>query len=416
MQPVRKGHAVRIRSLSGGLDLTYCTNIYAGETWPEVAAALDEHVPAIRRELGMEERLGIGLRLSGVAAAALAEAPALAAFRAQLDRLGAYVFTVNAFPYGPFHGVAVKEQVYQPDWRSPERLRFTCQVAGILAQLLPPGGFGTISTVPGAFRTAAGSAAARAEIVAGLVAAAAALVRIGREQSRHIVLALEPEPACLLETVEDTLAFFADHLFGADAVARMAALTGLAPGPALAALRSHLGVCYDVCHGAVVFENPLLAIRRLRAAGIRVAKIQLSAAIRVPAFTPEAAELLPAFDDGVYLHQTTVRTGQALRRFTDLPEALAVLDPAAEGGEVRVHCHVPLYLPRLGALETTQADLLPVLDAAMPEALAPHLEVETYTWDVLPRPVHDGGKAQGIARELRFVLDRLAEPAAERAA
>jgi hypothetical protein len=407
---------VRIEQLPGGVDLTYCTNIHAGESWGEIEAALDVFVPAIKRSLGFDGQFGIGLRLSAQAAGTLNDQDVLARFAAQLERLGAYVFTINAFPYGPFHGAPVKECVYLPDWRSPERLRFTCDAAQILARLLPEGGFGSLSTVPGGFKADLRSDNAVAAIVVGLTTITAELVRIARDTGRVIVLALEPEPACLLETVEDAVAFFTEHLFGPAAIRQLAGKTGLSTVAAAEALRRHLGVCYDVCHGSVLFENPLQAISRLRAAGITVAKIQLSAAIKVPALTQQAGELLLALDDGVYLHQTAIRDGEGVQQFVDLPEALSAFGRGTVQGETRVHCHVPLYLSQFGALGTTQGDLLSVLEAVRHGPLAPHLEVETYTWDVLPAGLRGETKAAAIAEELRFVREVLLRPLEERAA
>jgi hypothetical protein len=242
---------MRRDELPGGVDLTYCTNIHAGETWDEIRRSLDAHVPPIKARLSPDAPFGLGLRLSGMAAAELVEAGALERFRAQLDALGAYVFTINAFPYGPFHGVRVKEQVYQPDWRTPERRSFTAQAGAILGALLPEGGYGSISTVPGAFKPVAREPGAVARMTERLLQSAADLVGLERSTGRTVALALEPEPCCFLETVEETIAFFQDHLFARDAIARFGALIGLAPASAEAALRRHLGVCYDVCHGAV---------------------------------------------------------------------------------------------------------------------------------------------------------------------
>lgn len=407
---------MRIEQLPGGVDLTYCTNIHAGESWAEIRAALDDFVPAIRRSLDFEGQFGIGLRLSARAAATLNNRDMLARFTGQLKRLDAYVYTINAFPYGPFHGTPVKERVYLPDWRSPERLHFTCDVAEILAQLLPEDGFGSISTVPGGFRTDMQSKQAIADVVVGLTTMAAKLMRIAQVWGPVITLALEPEPACLLETVDETIAFFTEHLFGQAAIEQLAGMTGLNPAAAAVALRRHLGVCYDVCHGSVIFEDPLRAISQLQAAGIRVAKIQLSAAIKVSAMTQHSAAALLALDDGVYLHQTAIRDGTTVHRFVDLPDALAALGRGAVRGEARVHCHVPLNLSQFGAVGTTQSDLLSVLEAVRDGPLSPHLEVETYTWDVLPVPLRGKSKAEAIAEELRFVRQVLLRPVKERAA
>jgi hypothetical protein len=398
---------MRLDGLPGAPHLTYCTNIHAGERWPDIRASLGEHLPPIRAAVAPGRPFGLGLRLSGIAADALAEPTALDEFRAFLAGLDVYVFTLNAFPYGPFHGTRVKEDVYQPDWRSDERLRFTLQAADVLAALLPDGVAGSVSTVPGTFRALAGAPGAISAMTRRLVDAAAHLVHLERTTGRSIVLALEPEPACFLEATEDAVGFFRDHLFSAEARGRLAANTGLAPADAEAALRRHLGVCYDVCNAAVEFEDPAASLRALSYAGIAVPKLQISSAIRLPAVDGGAEALLRRFDDGVYLHQVVERRDGRLTRHVDLPDALAALRAGAAGGEWRVHCHVPVFLDDLGPLATTQDVLRDVLAICRGRAVAPHLEVETYTWDVLP-PEHAGAdKAAAIVREFRWVLGAL---------
>lgn len=389
-------------------ELTYCTNIHAGESWPEISASLDEHLPRIKQAVSPEAPFGVGLRLSGIAAGELTKLETLETFRDQLERLQAYVFTINAFPFGPFHGTRVKEQVYEPDWRTADRLHFTQASARILSALVPEGGLGSISTVPGAFKAGARDAQSAWLIVEHLLQAAAELFAIAERSARTLALALEPEPCCLLETVDETVRFFEDKLFAAASVGRFATLTGLSPARAEIALRQHLGVCYDVCHGAVEFEDPVAALRRLKAAGIAVPKIQLSAALRVREIGEDIRRALTRFDTGVYLHQVVARNG-VLERFADLPEAFEAFDAGEARGEWRIHCHVPVFLHDLGELGSTQADLLATLTALKREALTPHLEVETYTWDVLPPDLKTGSKAEDIARELGFVLKELAD-------
>src|SRR5262245_12267616 len=143
---------MKLNQLSGNVHLTYCTNIHAGESWQDIRSSLDEYVPAIKSGVASSQSMGVGLRLSGQAAAVAREPDALASFRDQLSKLGAYVFTMNAFPFGPFHGVRVKEQVYLPDWRTRERVAFSADSAAVLSSLLPSDVDGSISTVPGAFK------------------------------------------------------------------------------------------------------------------------------------------------------------------------------------------------------------------------------------------------------------------------
>jgi len=397
---------MRIDRLPGDVHLTYCTNIHAGESWPDIRASLDAHVPAIKAEVAPDRPLGIGLRLSGQAAAAARAPDAIAAFRDQLARLGAYVFTINAFPFGPFHGVRVKEHVYLPDWRSDERVAFTADSAAVLAGVLPDGVDGSISTVPGAFKPNGRAEGAAAAMTARLLQAVADLVEVERRSGRRIALALEPEPCCFLETVDESITFFQSALFSPDAVQKFAAMACVGASEAETLLRRHLGICYDVCHGAVEYEDPVAALDRLAAAGIAVPKIQLSAAMRVPAMTHDLVAAVMRYDDGIYLHQTIARNDGGLTRYVDLPDAIAALDGGAP--EWRIHCHVPVFLADLGTLQSTRADLVATLAALRTRHRSSHLEVETYTWDVLPEGLRTGSKAADIAREIAFCARELA--------
>jgi sugar phosphate isomerase/epimerase len=398
---------MRIDRLPGDVHLTYCTNIHAGETWPDIRASLEAHVPAIKAAVAPDRPLGIGLRLSAQAAAAARAPDAIAAFGDQLARLGAYVFTINAFPFGPFHGVRVKEHVYLPDWRSEERVAFTADSAAVLAAVLPDGVDGSISTVPGAFKPNGRTDDAIATMSAHMLQAAANLVDVERATGKRIALALEPEPCCFLETAEESVAFFERALFAPGAVRGFAALARVGAGEAETLLRRHLGICYDVCHGSVEYEDPVGALDRLLGAGIAIPKIQLSAAMRVRAMTKDLVGAVMRYDDGIYLHQTIVRSGDGLTRYADLPEAVAALDGGA-APEWRIHCHVPVFLADLGALHSTRDDLVATLAALRQRHRSSHLEVETYTWDVLPEGLRTGSKAADIAREIAFCAKELA--------
>ena len=394
---------MQLKRLIAQPHLTYCTNIHAGESWDEVSHSLDVFVPAIRDAVADGAPMGIGLRLSGQAAFSLHKPSVLQAFQAQLKSLNAYVFTLNAFPYGTFHGVPVKQDVYAPDWTQPERLRYTLACIDILAALLPEGVEGSISTVPVGFRHAADTTEAMTAVVSHLLQCVAHLVHTQAQTGKHIALALEPEPACYVETTQEAAQFILTHVRSDKAVAQLAQMIGGSAEQALQALRSHLGVCFDVCHSAVEFEDPALALHELRQAGIAIPKIQLSSAVRIPQMTRSQLATVQGFDDSVYLHQVVVQQAGQLQRFVDLPQALAAFEAGQAEGEWRVHCHVPVFLQDAGAISTTQAQLLQTLEACKQEGFSSHLEVETYTWDVLPDALKTDSKAQAIARELLFV-------------
>ena len=388
--------------------LTYCSNIHPGETWPEVLSNLKRHLPAIKEQVAGGRDFGVGLRLSAIAAEALRQPAAMAELQDFLDANGLYVFTINGFPYGPFHGVRVKEQVYQPDWQYAERLAYSDLLADLLVDLLPDGPTlaGSVSTVPGTCKRVAEAPGVVEAIAANLLRHAAHLVELRERTGRTIALALEPEPCCMLGTIEETIAFFEQHLLGRAAVRELRALTGLAAGEAEAALRRHLGVCYDVCHAAVGFEDPADSLAALRRAGIAIPKLQLSVALRIAEVGPETAAHLRPFDEPVYLHQVIARQDERLIRHLDLPPALGTL-AASQGAEWRVHFHVPIFLDQLQHFATTQDFLRDILMLHLEQPISPHLEVETYTWDVLPVRYRRDGIAPAITRELAWVLDQL---------
>ncbi len=405
---------------SGPSHLTYCSNVHRGETWTETFDALQEFLPSVKRRSRPDGPMGVGLRLSAVAAEQLDTPSALEALQGFLRDEDLYVFTINGFPYGSFHGGRVKERVYLPDWQQHERLDYTDRLATLLAFLLPPEQpdlFGSVSTVPGAFRTLAADAEVTSARVAHmLLRHVAGLATLENRTGRRIVLALEPEPMCLMETTAETIEFFERHLLSRQAVDELVRLSGRTRAASEALLRRHLGVCLDVCHAAVEFETIRHSVAALRCAGIEIAKLQLSSALVVPRMNDAAAALLRRFDDGVYLHQVVQRGPAGLVRFLDLPDALASWESAsaapasapADGVEWRVHCHVPVFHDApLDGLATTQPTLLDMLDLQREEGVSPHLEVETYTWDVLPPELAAGPLDAAIARELGWVRGRL---------
>lgn len=376
--------------LRSGLHVTYCSNIHPGETWKEVQENLSRYLPAVKARVCPDRPFGVGLRLSAQAAATLAQPAELAVFRRFLAAHELYVFTLNGFPYGDFHGKPVKERVYRPDWLEDERLHYSNQLAWILAELLPENMVGTVSTLPVAFGSRVCSnvdVSAAAERVCNH---AEELYKIHQQTGRKVVLALEPEPFCHLSTVDETIAFF----------------QRLGQSPNAARVRQYVGVCFDACHMAVEQEEPQHALERLAAAGIQVTKVQISAGLEVGAHVDAKTHArLSSFADPVYLHQT-IEMGRQ-RRWLDLAGAL----PSIAAGEtmgVRIHFHVPLFFHDLGGFFTTQPYVRELLAALKNGPIAPHLEVETYTWEVLPKEYRDVPVEEAIQRELDWVTHCLA--------
>lgn len=402
-----------ILPLPGTPHLTYCTNIHPGESWEEVRTNVERGVVRVKERISRDCLFGVGLRLSALAAEELSKPDRLEEFTRSLEEWGLYVFTINGFPYGKFHGTRVKEKVYLPDWLDDRRLEYTNRLALLLAALLPssdkvPQLTGTISTVPGAFRARIAGESDCPIIADRLLRHLSVLRDIRERTGRSITLALEPEPCCLLETVADTVDFFERHLFSPAALSRLGAMIGASRADSEPFLRRHLGVCLDACHMAVEFEDPEEAVQAFQTAGIAIAKIQLSVGLRFFMGSESSAmpEALQPFRDGVYLHQVVEHRDGALIRYGDLPEALQRYRPATEPVEWRMHLHVPLFREQLGLFGTTQAFLRRLLALIAGKPISPHLEVETYTWSVLPAKFRNDDIVSSVARELEWVLEQ----------
>ncbi len=385
--------------LASGIHLAYCTNVHRGENWAETFAALEKHVLLVRRRVAAGKSYAIGLRLGQRAAAELAQPETLRAFQRWLEQHDSYVFTINGFPYGSFHGTRVKEQVYAPDWATPERLAYTQQLFELLVQLGPKDAGGSVSTVPASFKGFVEKDPARKKaILANLTAGGRAIAALAAKTGRDLHLGLEPEPCCLIETTAETVAFFNEWRASEPAVEREGLL-------------KFVGVNYDCCHLGVEFESAKTALDRLANAGLRLSKLHLSSALRVK---PDAAgrQALAAFNEPVYLHQVIVgdaQTGEVRRRYVDLPEALADAMPTRPDDEWRIHFHVPLHAAPGAPFGDTREHLTDALDwLAAHRGACTHLEMETYTWEVLPPalrlPIEDQ-----LVREYAWTLDALAQ-------
>ncbi len=374
--------------------------------------------------------LPIGLWLSARAAQQVADEPHGAQrLRDWLGEHGLQVVTLNAFPYHDFHLMAVKHRVYEPNWANTPRLLYTTLLADLLPALLPEGTRqASISTVPLGWRSQfgfEGSGACFGLASAMLGQLVRHLADIEARTGLRIHVDLEPEPGCAIDKYTDATAFFANA---------MQARRG-EPDP-----RRHVGICHDICHSAVMFEEQAQVLRAYREAGIRVGKVQVSSAVTADG-SHEALAVLSSFAEQRYLHQTCVRqaadgspvvqrggaTDQlrdaaadaargVVHFYEDLPLALAAM-PA---GEWRTHFHVPVFARRLGALGTTQGAIDDCLAeiATWPAAERPCFEVETYAWDVLPesaleeaRPEDRAGGADA-ARDAGAACDAASEAGA----
>lgn len=387
--------------------LCYCSNIHPGESWQDVQANLTRYIPGIRRALHPDGDFGLGLRLSASAASDLAQPEALNEFKSFLAASNSYVFTINGFPYGPFHGTRVKEDVYLPDWKDAERLRYSNQLADVFSEFLPEGQVGSISTVPGAFKASVAGADDVASMARLYIQHVAHLVRLERRTGKSIILAIEPEPCCFLETIEESINFFHDHLYSPAAVKQLSDELALSAAEAQHLLHKHLTLCLDLCHAAVEFEDCNDCLDALDKAELAVGKLQISAGLLLPEVTKDSAHVLEPYIDKVYLHQVIERKDGQINRYKDLPDALATLNDDGADREWRVHFHVPIFHDDLGDFSSTQFFISEALERHKIKPISEHLEVETYTWDVLPPALRSIPVDDAITRELQWVVNKL---------
>ncbi len=372
--------------------LSYCTNIHPAETWAETFAVLRTHVLAVRDRLRAEKMLGedeafaIGLRLSAVAARELLTGDHLPEFKSWLEETNTYVFTINGFPYGSFHGTRVKEQVFKPDWTERARLEYTKDLFRILAAIARPGTGASVSTLPGSHKS---FEADESLIRKNLNELARWIEELAVETEHDFHLGMEPEPLGHFENTEETLEFFKRlHADAADSDI----------------LRKRIGVNFDTCHFALEYDRVRASLEVLENEGIRISKIHLSSALALDPRDPAAVAAIRAFDEPTYFHQVLVLGGESeITRFIDLPDFLKA-EEISGAVEARVHFHIPLDSEPTPPLRSTRRDVLEVLSWRRDHpAACRHYEIETYTWGVLPQGLQRPVEEQ-IAGEYAWVL------------
>lgn len=392
--------------------LGYCTNVHAGTGLAQIQENLANVSTQAACQLGgSDTHLGIGLWIPHRAAEELQKESECDSFREFLSRQNLFAYTVNGFPYDNFHQEVVKQKVYVPGWWSDTRHAYTKQLANSLARLLPEDQtLGSISTLPlgwpnNEFDSFSSREQSELHDAAGqrFRALAKELQQLERDSGRRIVVAIEPEPGCCLDTTEDIVNFFDTQL--KDAVDR-----------------KYITVCHDICHSAVMMESQTQVLRRYADQGIKIGKIQVSSAIVVDwqkiktADHASALNQLRDFAEDRYLHQTgRVQADGEFALANDLPELLNC--ESVDDQLWAIHFHVPIFLEKIGLLGTTRDDVVECLRTIIESGVSSessidftgHLEVETYAWTVLPQEMRKRGLAQDIASELQWLYDSLTE-------
>lgn len=400
--------------------LGYCTNIHAGESWADHFAAIQQAIPDLKQRLSLNAPFGIGLRLSNQASEELENPENLVAFQHWLAQNDCYVYTMNGFPFGGFHDTVVKDQVHTPDWTTEARVEYTKRLFRLLSVLLPVDELGNaiqggVSTSPLSYRHwfEWEQPAARdyifSQTTQNVLEVVSDLIRLHRQTDRLMHLDLEPEPDGVIETADEFISWFTDYLLPMG-IEQLTNEFGMTDAEAEATICEHVRLCYDVCHFAVGYERPAEVLDKLKEYGLRVGKIQISAALKAqflndPAGRTAIRQAFEQFNEPTYLHQVVARSSDnTLMRFPDLPEALAALND--QHSEWRSHFHVPLFVADYGVLQSTQDDIVEVLKLQTERRFTNQLEVETYTWGVLPDDLKKE-LVDSIEREMKWVVEQI---------
>jgi hypothetical protein len=399
-------------NLGNGLGhLTYSTLVHPGDTWDQMWNSLQTFVPKVKARVSPNDPFGVCLRLSARSAATLNADPTLVtALKSYLADQDMYLYTANAFPYGSFKGQKVKEQVYEPDWRSAERTAYTKQVANVLAAVAIDGIEPSIQTPPLGFKPNVTGPEVVASFTDHVLEVTAHLVKLHEQTGKTVTLAIEPEPFCFLETTDEVIKYFGTQLYTGQSALKLHKLTGLPVNEAIAALRRHVGIVYDICHQAIEYENIADSLQRLVDANVPIMKFQQAAAIHVPQVTQQAVDALKKYSDTIYLTQTIEKHEGRFTKYLNLEDAFAAWDKdPSSNKEWRVHIHVPVFLDDLGPFRTTRFAIEDALKFYQKNPLSRHLEIETYTWDVLPDSLKTGDIVDYVTREIEWVKGQLVQ-------
>lgn len=372
--------------------ISYCTNIFQAETWEEIRKSVQTFMPKVRKELRLldssfdKEFIGLGLRLSAQAAYELVtQKGEIEKFKDWLDSEAFCVETMNGFPYGRFTGDVVKEKVFLPDWTSDERLDYTRNLFEILVQISDSSTL-SVSTLPGSHRFFYPDKEA---MFSRLEAMAIELDKLSQKHGRLCRLGLEPEPFGYFDESNGVIQFFDE-------------LREFSKHPEL--VQKYLGITYDTCHAAVMRENIEDGLNALSDNGIPLVKVQLTNALVYHQQVDSALSELEPFLDKVYFHQASIYRKDELQMVHDVETLFpAILKEKPTQAEWRLHYHIPLYAkPEWPFADTSEYISTTCRMLKQNPEWMPHLEVETYTWSVLPTHLRKSIEIQ-IARELQYI-------------
>ena len=389
--------------------LTYSTLVHQTDNWDQLWKSVNTYLPAVKARIAPGQKFGVCLRTSAPSAELLSAEPSKRAdLKKFFDDNDLYLYTANAFVYGVFKKQVIKEDVYEPDWQTAERREYTKQVASLLAELAPDGINPSIQSAPLGFKPKVTGEHVVEEYTTNVIDVVAHLVGLTKKTGKIVTLGLEPEPRCYLETTDETITYFKNHLFSGRTAQRLAKLTGLNEADAAKAMRDYTGVVFDIGHQSVGYEDIPASLQKLVDNGVQIVKLQEAASMHIPNVTQKVVDALQTFAKTIYLSQTCQMKDGKTTWFLNLEDAFEAFQKDPGPREWRTHFHVPVFLTDLGGgFGTTRFALEQALAFHKKTPLSTHLEIETYTWDVLPDHLKTGDIVEYVCREIEWVKGQL---------
>lgn len=389
--------------------LTYSTLVHQTDNWDQLWASVNNYLPKVKARVAPHEKFGVCLRTSAPSIEMLStDATKVAALKQFFLDQDLYLYTANAFVYGVFKKQVIKEDVYEPDWATPERREYTKKVANLLAELAPEGVNPSIQSAPLGFKPKGTGPDIARVYTDNIVDVVAHLVKLEKDTGKVVTLGLEPEPRCFLETTDETITYFQDYLFAPQVAEQLAKKAGIHAADAAAAMKKFMGVVFDIGHQSVGYEDIPASLHKLVAAGVQIVKLQEAASMYIPDVTQQKVDALQEFAKTIYLSQTCQLKDGTQTWFLNLEDAFEDWQKNPGPREWRTHFHVPVFLTELGhGFGTTRFGLEQALAVHKQTPLSTHLEIETYTWDVLPDHLKTGDIVEYVTREIDWVKGQL---------
>ncbi|MEW6983609.1 metabolite traffic protein EboE [Colwelliaceae bacterium 6471] len=373
-------------------EIVYCSNVHPYSTLDGLREQLIKHVLPIKQKRNLNS-MALGLWLNqALVNEILANPEKMLTLTKLFEQEKLIILTLNAFPQETFHAEQVKANVYLPDWSDNARFNYTKQLVKIICQYSSLfNNEVSISTVPLGYKR--GWCADKHAIACNhLSSLSKLLAEVKKSAAKHVTVCLEMEPDCVLESSQEMVAFFQNDLM-------------IAKYPEI---RRHLGVCFDICHQAVMHENINDSLTLFEKSGITIGKIQVSNALQFNNSDRHVVltELEP-YMHSPYLHQIKTQLHNRILSTDDLSPL--TLTRLTEQGVSRVHFHVPINRQKLtDTITTTQKSILATLDYLELAKIKPNLEVETYTWALIDGDADSEQLNQHLVSELTWLTEQLA--------